>query len=509
MREQDTKGLRQELEQRVMADPLNYPMKWPSHNPAQVRAIDAVGRGDPMNILTFGNGTGKTHALVSMWSALMFGTKNPLFSKGIFAKWPKGWPKRARLNAPGKLLGDNDVLQLLMHKLFPRGTWTQGKEHKGYYCQGRTATGWTWDVMSYDQDTLQAAGETKGLMLYSEPPPHRLFGENQARLRAGGLTILEMTPLNMATWLLDDYIDMGVLKNAEGKEIGKINHILGTIWDNCEEVPGGQLPRKAIELTIAQYPDEERVLREEGTFGRLQGRIYKAYSKETHEVEDLPDYHKECIKQNKYTLYNVIDPHDRKPFAIGWYMVFPNDDIVVIAEFPDDSFPMFHKISSFNWVPEDYARMIRATETEIGRPADVRWIDPNFGQTPQFATKCSIRQAFYKWGEENGYELNFGLPNDSISDGHLAVKAWIGDTQKGIRPKLLVKSHCANHAFGLSHYAYAENRNETKGLSEAPQLIYKDFPDLVRYLCLMNPCYVPPPEPRKDLYKAPVYPGRA
>lgn len=502
---------KQELFLRMQADPLAYPKTWPSHNPAQIRAIDVVKRGDPMNILTFGNGTGKTHLLISLWSAIMFGTKNKLFQDGIFTKWPKRWPKSARLCAPESLLGDEDVMQGLIAKLFPKGQYRQSKNHKNFKCSGYTNTGWTWDVMTYDQDAQQAAGETKGLLLYSEPPPRKLFNENLARLRAGGMTIMEMTPLNFAPWILDEYIDVGVLKNIEGKEIGKINHVRGDIWDNCDEKPGGQLSREAIEIVISQYSDEERELREKGTFGRLQGRIYKTYDPLVHEIEKLEPYHAQCMKDGKYSLACVIDPHDRKPWAVGWYAIFPNQDIVVMGEFPDDGHQPFHKMTSFSWAPQMYAEMMKATEMAgFGKPADIRWIDPNFGQTTNFATKMTLRQTLWAWGNDpsNSYALNFGLPIDKIQDGHIAVKHFLGDPAKGIRPKLYFMKNCLNHIYGMTHYAWKEEKSEIKGLSETPQLIYKDFPDLIRYLCIMNPQYIEPALERPVFYKKPVYPGR-
>ena len=503
----------EELKQRMLLDPLAYAKTSPSHNIAQVRGIKAVSAGDPINIFTFGNGTGKTHLLMSLWSAIMFGTKNRLFQDGIFKQWPKGWPKTARLCAPESLLGDTDVIQILMRKLFPSNAYHQQKNHKTFYGSGQTNTGWSWDVMTYDQDAQQAAGETKGLLLYSEPPPRALFNENLARLRAGGITIMEMTPLNFAPWILDEYIDMKVLTTKEGKVVGKINHITGDIWDNCNERPGGQLSREAIEIVLSQYSDEEREMREKGVFGRLQGRIYKTFDQAVHVIEELPEYHKECFKQGKYTLYNVVDPHDRKPFAIGWYCAFPNEDVIVMGEFPDESFQPFHKISSFSWMPEDYAKMMKATELQgFGKPAEVRWIDPNFGQTTQFATKKTIRQTFYDWGQNvlNSHALNYGLPVDKIGDGHLAVKGYLGDPEKMVRPKLYVMKSCTNHIYGFTHYAWKEEKNnELKGFSETPQLVYKDFMDLVRYLCVMNPRYIEPSKERPDFYKKASYPGRS
>jgi hypothetical protein len=65
--------------------------------------------------------------------------------------------------------------------------------------------------------------------------------------------------------------------------------------------------------------------------------------------------------------------------------------------------------------------------------------------------------------------------------------------------------------FGLSHYAYKENKDMSKGVSEKPELVYKDFPDLVRYLCIMNPRYIEFMEKDEDEnsdWSLPKYPGR-
>jgi len=473
--------VKEEIIKQIMLDPLLFC----KFNPAQKRAIDIIGKGSPINIITFGNGTGKTHLLISLWSAIMFGTKNGNFNGSIYKDWK--YPKTARLCAPESLLDDNGAIQRLMKKLFPAGKYNQQKNRRAYYSSGSTSTGWTWDVMTYNQDVEQAAGETKGLILYSEPPPYPLFTENIARLRAGGIIILEMTPLFSCAWIKDEYIDARTLKNDKGEVIGNIEHITGDIWENCIE-NGGQLSRQAIEIMLSQYNDEERELREKGIFGQLAGKIYKKYGR-ANLIDSIPEYHRVEWEKKEWKLYNVIDPHDRKPFAIGWYALFKNGDIIVIDEWPDNTMIPFHKLKDSNLLIDDYVQLIITKEKQMGKVADIRIIDPNFGNSPAYNTITTVKQDLYNAGKKVNYSLVYQDAPDSIETGHLQVKDYIGDSEKNIRPKLYVLSNCHNHDFGLSHYCWKEKKDIMRGGEDKPDLLYKDFPDLVRYLIASKPRY--------------------
>jgi len=476
------KDLREKVIKEMMVDPVLF-MKF---NNAQMRAIKVIEKGSPLNIITFGNGTGKTHLMISLWSVIMFGTKHKALQGGIFKNWK--YPKSARLCGPESILDDNGIIQRLMKRIFPVGMYNQQKNRRAYYSSGSTVTGWTWDVMTYNQDPEQASGETKGLLLYSEPPPYSLFTENIARTRAGGIIIAEMTPLFSCAWMKDEYIDQGELRNEKGEEIGKIEHITGDIWENCDENPGGKLSRRSIEIMLSQYSDEERELREKGEFGHLAGRIYKNYERNVHFINKIPEYHEADWRKKEYRLYNVMDPHDRKPFALGWYAVFRNGDILVIDEWPDTTMQMFHKIKDCSLVTKDYIQLIKTKEKQIGKVADVRIIDPNFGNAPTFNSVTTIKQDLYNEGKSIGYPLVYQDPPDDLENGHLEVKSYIGDVKKGIRPKIYVLDNCLNHDFGLSHYCWKE-KEVMRGGDDKPDLLYKDFADLVRYLILSKPRY--------------------
>jgi len=478
---------RREIERRICIDPLKYT----TLNPAQLKMVRSLNRpGVKIVVCPMGNGTGKTFGLAAIASAIFFGTANPIFAnQEIYSNWP--YPKAVRFCMPTKLAEDGSAFQKALKALFPRGRYTQKKgSGKGYYSQGATDTGFTWDVMTYNQDPKEAAGDTFGAVFFSEPPPRKFYSENYARTRAGGILFFELTPLSYAAWVKDELVDVKAITDDQGTELGKILTIKGDIHDNCRDCfEGGQLPHDEIMRTIAGYPAEEREARRTGGFMHLAGLIYRQYG-DVNEIDSWPTaYHEEMFDKGKYNLVNVVDPHDRKPFAIGWYALFPNDDVIAMAEYPEAP---FHAIDHSDNSIEDYRTLILKTEKALGKSADWRLIDPNFGNTQKAGTGKTVKELFAEACEEcegSGREgscqhrLTYLDPPDSIADGHLLMRTAIGNPKEKKRPKFYVYDYLTNHKYGYRHYGYKESLHPEKtGLSEQPMLIHKDFPDLGRYL---------------------------
>lgn len=478
----DPKSLRAELERRIARDPVKFSV----FNPAQKRIFSAASKPDTVVLIAaMGNGTGKTYGVVALWSAIMFGTANPLFDHPIFKAWP--YPKVARITTTSAMAADNSPLQRGMKDLFPMDGWWQKKGPGGYYSIGGTEKGWAWDLKTHNQQELEAAGETVGLHIYIEPPPKGLFDENVARGRAGCLHAMDITPLNYAPWIKDDLVDAGALKAEDGTVLGQVVAVHGTIEDNCaDHNEGGQLPHFRIQQTIALYTEEERDARVSGGFMHLAGRIYSKYG-DQNRITQISGYHDECWERGKVNLSCVMDPHDRKAWAIGWFATFPNEDVIGVAECPNFNFA---RTRSCTWQPDDYRRIILATEKELGLAVTRRLIDPNFGNSPKLGgatVKVILAGACLECREKDKkaaicpHSLMFEDAPDDIENGHLLVRAAVGDAGKGIRPKLYTLDTCPNMDYGMRHYGYKEHTDATKGLSTTPELVHKDFPDLWRY----------------------------
>lgn len=473
---------RQSLVLRYISDPLAYTR----FNAAQLRAIAAAADPEAAVIVAaMGNGTGKTYALIAIMSAIMFGTKSPELSAGVLGKWP--YPRNLRIVTTSKNVEDGGPIQRAMRELFPVGEWSQSRgSGKGYFSQGKTTLGpgsgqaFFWDIMTYNQSIEDFAGDTKGAVFYSEPPPHELFVENLARLRAGGFSFIEMTPLNSAAWVKDDYVDRGALFASDGREVGKVRFVVGDIEENCRDhSPGGQLPHEAIERTLAAYPDEEREARRTGQFLHVAGRIFKTWHREKF-VSKSP------IPVDPLGVnFQVIDPGGfNKPFAIIWGQVVahPLHGIRILREWPNGSRGpdhYFEKVSDPQMKIEDYARMFDEVEKSLGwgRRDVVRILDKRFGHVRDLDDGKSLRDHFEERGFmfQDSYSVPGGEPE--MKTGIMAVQAYLkNDPLTGI-PLLSVDPSCVNLARAFDRWAINPKTQAPEDDS------WKNMMDAVRYAC--------------------------
>lgn len=478
------------------------PVLFTQFNPYQRRCIGKYEKKPNMIISAAPNGIGKTFVPVAIMGAIMFGTANPLFAADVFKDWP--FPKQLRFVSTTANISDNEAFQTAIKALWPPGAYTMKRgTGKGYYSEIQAGE-FDVDVLSFNQHRLEHASGTKGGVFVSEPcTDKRIIAENLARLRAGGIFYWEMTPINYAPYAKDDYIDKGGLFDEEGREVGTIEVVTGDVHENCKQCSpdGGQLEHDQIEAVIATYPYEERESRRSGDFAHQAGLVYQLYG-DLNEIDELPKYHQECWDKGKYNLAHVMDPHDRKPFALGWYAIFPNDDVIAIAEYPN---VRYHETHSTDDTVESYRKVICDTNLDLAHTIDRMLIDPNFGNTPKlngltvkqlFAAAClDCKEA--KKEDSCSHRLLYTDPPNSIVEGHMLMRNAIGNPKEDKRPKFMIlKPNCPNHCYAFRHYGFKEEKNpDQRGPSTTPMLVNKDFPDLVRYLYNFGADYREPTGP--------------
>ena len=246
----------------IAADPLRFI----HFHRGQRRFLDLV-KDLPTQTITIveflkGNGVGGTLALMAAWSAIMWGTSNPdLQGQPFGALWP--FLRAARLLSTKEMLKDRGPIQQAMERAFPRGRFRQGRgAGTAYYSEGTTDTRWAWDVLTYDQAVLQAAGANLGVVLMTEPPPPKLFYETCTRLRGNGAILLEMTQLDMAAFN-ERLVEDGALI-LDGRKVGEVRIAHADIEDACSEHSDGHRSHSSIEADIALWPPEERGARKTG-----------------------------------------------------------------------------------------------------------------------------------------------------------------------------------------------------------------------------------------------------
>ena len=202
---------------------------------------------------------------------------------------------------------------------------------------------------------------------------------------------------------------------------------------------------------------------------------------------DAPsDWHADCWDLGKVRIASIIRPSDRRPWAMSWFAIYPNEDVIAFREWPPFDFASCTKTAEH---VEDYRRNILESEKGIGKEVDMRFIHPDFGLQKSNGIVRTIRQvlsgacrecwqnvscrdydglderseAFRKVNQTCKHKLSY-IPwpqyPGSDRDGHMRVRAAIGDSEAGIRPKLyFIRSTTPNIMYGMSNYAWVEEQD--------------------------------------------------
>lgn len=338
---------------------------------------------------------------------------------------------------------------------------------------------------SGEQDVQKFEGSDWDLIVFDEIPQREIYiACLRGTIDRGGKVVMAMTPVtSLASWVYDEiYLNAG--KDPD------IFQVTVSIYDNPH------LKAEEIESFRNALSPEEVEARIFGKFKHLIGRVYPGYNQDIHRVDpekvlNEKDQHGRLLFES-YPKGMVIDPADQKPFAIGWFAVTPQNDIIFFREWPETD---FFKTSAMSSVAQ-YAALIKEIEDTIpGGPGTISWrlMDPNYGVKSVVVTGQSIKQEF------GDHELHFITDiNDKIPDGHNAVRRLmhydptipLGEMN---RPKLYFFNNLQNFHNSISKYVWDHRRmEEEKGVAERPKEKYKDFADLVRYTAVFNPTYEDP-----------------
>lgn len=442
-------------------------------------------------ILRGPNSGGKTTIAINLAAYLAKAFPNPYFRSINFLRGFKR-PNRGRvyttLNAASTTYPDE------AEKWLPAGKYTPKKNGNTYYSLYTFPNRSRFDVFSFDRDVKQGESTTLDWAIVDEPLPEKLWSGLVSRLRWGGPVFFFMTALDDAAWIN--------ARLEDAKRLNKDVFVVEMDARDCSVEYGirGHMPYAYYDSLAKECDEDDLDARMHGKYKTLSGAVYKKFDVSVHVLSDYMEYHKQCINSGHYNIVQIQDPHPRKPFAIGWYYVFPNGDVVTVSEFPDDTWKPFHLLKSCDLLIDDYAELIKETEKAFQDPVMRRLMDPNMGNSPAEPGGRTYKQKFA------GHKLYYEDPIDNLTLRHLAVKDMLGNPAKGRRPQFYVMEWCHNHIFGLKNYAWDDHRRKEE-LSEVPVLKYKDFPDLVGYGAMSGFKYVPParfrkPQPKVWLPKA-------
>ena len=293
--------------------------------------------------------------------------------------------------------------------------------------------------------------------------------------RTQGMTCMTMTPVN-EPWIAEEFYDAAHNQGGAKRNVFAIT----AFPDENRESLGGHLPDKAVDAFRANLTPEEREARVHGRWTHLIGRVYKSFDPNVHVIEGLPPL------PNGITLDDlphgvVVDPHDRLPFAIAWFCIYPGEDMVFYAEYPDTA---FEQITSCDLDIDDYCDIL----DQVRHRMTWRLMDPNYGNRGAIqANGQTIAEAF----AIRGYPFQTDIMDD-LTAGHRAVRGRLHyDRERPLSPlnapKLYVTQNCMNIRKSFRMYLWADHKGRTaegKTRKEVPQEKFKHYMDLIRYPCV-------------------------
>lgn len=392
-------------------------------------------------------------------------------------EYPEWYPKDLRMTQPahwriGAVDFENAVGKLIEPRLLdlipPRLIHSTHRNSTGVITTYNLTNGSTISILTYEQFAKMPniwEGWVGHGAWFDEPPPRGAYIATERGLIAKqGRLLITMTPIEAdSIWVKDELID-------------SFRQWVGIVEANIFDNPYLSKERVAMfQKTLDPSEIEARIF---GKFTSIMGRIYLTFSLNVHRVKpfEIPAH---------WPVYAALDPHDAKPFVMIWACVDPNGRVFIFDEAPQESWQ--DVCAKDPLTLSDFVSMVE--EKEEGRRMIRRAIDPNYGNVKRIQGGKTLQQELADRG------LVFDFVNDSLAIGHTIVREALRyDTERPVNddnsPSLHVFSTCHNTIQSLMKYGKDKN-------GEVVDSIWKDFSDVVRYLMMLEPIWMPPKASRR------------
>lgn len=470
----------------------------------QMKAIEAIGSGVFIVLITAANGWGKTYWGANVIANICCSSKNPHFKKfKTFTDWP--FPKLGRMVSSPDNISDNGAVTEALERWLPGEPgqgWDRSKGGKNFYSVYKFSTGFSFKVLSVEQDVKEFESDTLGFIWFDEPPLYSQYQACIARMRKGGIVFITATPLSGCAWMKDFIAD-----KADG--INKA-WIEGDIEDNCiEHGVNGYLRHSDIKKMEDECDEDEKAARMHGKFMYLSGLVFKQFDRYIHVIgqDQIKDMWPTDVYGdfNRWPSMNICDPHDRRSDVHIWAKITPNNDLIIYDEYPDWKFS--EEKSRRHSIKETVIELhkketgITVKESAVlmnGLQIVVRRImDKRKGSQMQSGPALTTFDLYRHAGSEKGWNYNYeespkvGLKNVD----HKTVKeylSWNKELELTIKnkPRLYVIKDCTNTIYDFEHYLWDDfvgKARDSHDLKEVPKDMAKDHMDCMRWLCELRP----------------------
>lgn len=445
------------------------------------------GQQNFMTLFSAANGIGKSATSANIVANILWPSDNPFFQHDLFQNWP--FPKSGRIASEPTNIEKNIIPSLKFW--FPHedlGRYKTRKNNKNYESVWTTDTGFTFDVMSYEQDAKEYEGPTLGWAWLDEPPPEAILKAIISRMRLGGIIFISATPLAGSAYLYD----MFATGNTKVHIIGPsgeqmlytrpVSYVEADVWSACRDIPGtrGHLGKDDILKMIAEYSEDEKQARINGKFQHLVGLVFKAWNRQVHVIKPF------IVNHYDYEVWNMLDPHPRNPDAVLWMAVDKYGRKFVVDE-------LFVNVNN----TEELAVQIKAKDSQYRVTKHIA--DPSaFIQNQHDPDSKSLADRLSEYGVTYEPGTKQRAAADRRIQDALAYQQIAGVMVKP--PEMYVFENCTRTIWELEHYRWDEwsgKSSDKKDRKEKP--IDKDdhmVEDIGRFLIQ---------EPQWNEYIKPTY----
>lgn len=438
---------RKELEDIINADPTRFFEPIPG---GQREFMTCWDKDDSKIVLCMfaGNKTGKTTAGAILLGERLLG--RPLWDRGRRSvRWTKV-PCRAAVFAED-FESHNETIVPTLYSWLPQGTIRRiHKNSAGAIVETEFHNGSIIHHKTFQQGPGPAEGKDWDIVWIDEPPPADLYGAVFRGLVATGGKMLITATLLREGWLYDE-LSKPFVASFEAD-------IMSNPW----------LDVATRDAFLNSLSDEEREARRTGRPLSLTGAIYKTF-------KDGPPFVVDSIDPKdiptEWPIVVGVDPHERRPVCVEYCFVTPNDEIL-----------WFDYLLLEGGAKAVIDQMLEYENEVIGRRPACMILDPNRGKAVQ-KDGSSWEEDFSTHGD---YTVILG--KDSLSIGHAKMYDYLTIDQRTGRPRMMWTAKCRGPGgpiFQMLRYSWEDwHRRVTKSKKEKPRDIYKDFPDIHRYVAM-------------------------
>jgi hypothetical protein len=303
------------------------------------------------------------------------------------------------------------------------------------------------EIMSHDQDLEAFAGSARHFLHVDEECPRTIFTESKLRLvDFNGRYWLTMTPVEGMTWVYEDLVE-----NSNER----IKIFTASVHDNPAITGEGK------DSILSDISEEERAIREHGTFVPKGGLVLKEFQYDDHViVAGKPPPH--------WTIYVSIDAGFNNPTAVLWHAVRPEDGTLI-------TFAEHYKAE---WTVAMHAQAIKEMNEQLGVRPEMYVGDPAMGQRQQ-STGLSII-------------VEYRQHDIPVAPGKKDVHAGLNKMNDYFRlNKWFITKDCPNLIREIRQYrwkTYASSKNaDLNNKREEPQKKNDHAIDSSRYLFTFMP----------------------